>query len=95
MTSSGVSACPADELTRIAAEIGSDVPFALLGGTAVGTGRGEHLVPVPVTGRFHWVFALADGGLSTAAVYAECDRIREATGEQAGPPRPTRSFWRR
>ncbi|GII52892.1 4-diphosphocytidyl-2-C-methyl-D-erythritol kinase [Planotetraspora thailandica] len=70
------------ELMEIGAGIGSDVPFALFGGTAVGTGRGERLTAVPASGTFHWVFALADGGLSTPAVYAECDRLR-ATGEAA------------
>ncbi len=73
-----------EDLMDIAADLGSDVPFALLGCTAVGTGRGERLVPVEVTGRFHWVFALAEGGLSTAKVYSECDRMREANGEQVG-----------
>ncbi|RCG31254.1 4-(cytidine 5'-diphospho)-2-C-methyl-D-erythritol kinase [Sphaerisporangium album] len=77
---------PREELMEIAAELGSDVPFALFGGTAVGTGRGEKLTRVPVAGRFHWVFALAEGGLSTAEVYGECDRLREATGEQVGWP---------
>ncbi|MDH2428718.1 4-(cytidine 5'-diphospho)-2-C-methyl-D-erythritol kinase [Sphaerisporangium sp. TRM90804] len=77
---------PREELMEIAAGIGSDVPFALLGGTAVGTGRGENLTPVPAAGRYHWVFALAEGGLSTPKVYAECDRIREATGEPAAWP---------
>ncbi|MCG5216909.1 4-(cytidine 5'-diphospho)-2-C-methyl-D-erythritol kinase [Streptosporangium sp. KLBMP 9127] len=72
------------ELMEIGAELGSDVPFALLGGTAVGTGRGERLTPVEVSGRFHWVFALADGGLSTPAVYAECDRLRAA--QRPGTP---------
>lgn len=67
---------PRDELDRLAAELGSDVPFALHGGTAIGTGRGERLTPVLSSGSFHWVFALADGGLSTPAVYAECDRLR-------------------
>ncbi|MCW2880899.1 MAG: 4-diphosphocytidyl-2-C-methyl-D-erythritolkinase [Sphaerisporangium sp.] len=76
------------ELMEIGADLGSDVPFALLGGTAVGTGRGEKLAPVAAAGRFHWVFALAEGGLSTAKVYAECDRLREAIGEQAGWPQP-------
>ncbi len=71
------------ELMEIGGTLGSDVPFALLGGTAVGTGRGEHLTPVDTSGTFHWVFALADGGLSTPQVYGECDRIREATGEAA------------
>jgi 4-diphosphocytidyl-2-C-methyl-D-erythritol kinase len=62
-------------LAGLAARLGSDVPFPLAGGTALGTGRGEQLVPVPGGGEYHWVFALADGGLSTAAVYAEFDRL--------------------
>ncbi|MGC5016674.1 4-(cytidine 5'-diphospho)-2-C-methyl-D-erythritol kinase [Streptosporangium sp. DT93] len=78
---------PLEDLMEIAADIGSDVPFALLGGTAVGTGRGERLTPLEVSGTFHWVFALAEGGLSTATVYAECDRLRRATGEQTPWPR--------
>ena len=60
----------------LAADLGSDVPFALHGGTAIGTGRGENLTPVLSRGSFHWVFALANAGLSTPAVYAECDRLR-------------------
>ena len=67
---------PRDELMALAAELGSDVPFALHGGTAIGTGRGENLTSVLSRGEFHWVFALADGGLSTPAVYGECDRLR-------------------
>ncbi|GAB3207482.1 4-diphosphocytidyl-2-C-methyl-D-erythritol kinase [Marinactinospora thermotolerans DSM 45154] len=67
---------PREELLRLAAELGSDVPFPLVGGTAVGTGRGERLAPVPCRGRFHWVFALAEAGLSTASVFAEYDRLR-------------------
>lgn len=76
------------ELRELGAELGSDVPFALLGGTAVGYGRGERLTPVPTLGDFHWVFAVAEGGLSTPAVYAECDRLRAATGVPAAPPVP-------
>ncbi len=67
---------PRAELAVLAAELGSDVPFALHGGTAIGTGRGEQLTPVLGRGEFHWVFALADEGLSTPAVYRECDRLR-------------------
>jgi len=63
-------------LAALAAALGSDVPFALHGGTALGTGRGELLSAVLGRGQYHWVFALADGGLSTAAVYAELDRQR-------------------
>jgi 4-diphosphocytidyl-2-C-methyl-D-erythritol kinase len=69
-----------ETLLGLAARLGSDVPFALLGGTAVGFGRGERLAPVEVTGEFHWVFGFAEGGLSTAEVYAECDRLRAGGG---------------
>jgi 4-diphosphocytidyl-2-C-methyl-D-erythritol kinase len=76
-----------DVLMELGAELGSDVPFAVLGGTAVGVGRGERLTPALTRGTFHWVFATADGGLSTPAVYAECDRLRAELGEIAAPPR--------
>ncbi|MFS0692264.1 4-(cytidine 5'-diphospho)-2-C-methyl-D-erythritol kinase [Streptomyces nitrosporeus] len=68
-----------DELLAICAELGSDVPFSLLGGAALGVGRGELLTPVEVGGTFHWVFAVADGGLSTPAVYGEFDRLTAGT----------------
>ena len=68
---------PKHELHQLAAVLGSDVPFSLHGGTAIGSGRGERLTPVLAKGSFHWVFALASVGLSTAAVYQECDRLRE------------------
>ncbi len=71
---------PREDLANLAAELGSDVPFALFGGTAIGSGRGETLTPVLSRGTFHWVFALAEGGLSTPAVYAECDRLRGGRG---------------
>ncbi|WP_018566892.1 4-(cytidine 5'-diphospho)-2-C-methyl-D-erythritol kinase [Streptomyces sp. PsTaAH-124] len=66
-----------DELLDICAELGSDVPFSLVGGAALGTGRGERLTALEVGGTFHWVFAVADGGLSTPAVYGEFDRLNE------------------
>jgi 4-diphosphocytidyl-2-C-methyl-D-erythritol kinase len=66
-----------DELHELAAQLGADVPFALMGGTAVGTGRGDRLSPALAQGTFHWVLALADDGLSTPQVYAELDRHRE------------------
>jgi 4-diphosphocytidyl-2-C-methyl-D-erythritol kinase len=64
------------ELGELASGIGSDVAFGLLGGTAIGIGRGEQVTPVLTTGTFHWVLAFANGGLSTADVYAKCDRMR-------------------
>ncbi len=66
----------AADLSELAAGLGSDVSFSLAGGTAIGIGRGEQLSPALVSGRYHWVLAFADTGLSTAAVYAECDRLR-------------------
>jgi 4-diphosphocytidyl-2-C-methyl-D-erythritol kinase len=72
-----------DELAHVAAALGSDVPFMLHGGTALGTGRGEQIVPVLTRHTFHWVLAFARGGLATPKVYGELDRLRD-TGD---PPR--------
>jgi 4-diphosphocytidyl-2-C-methyl-D-erythritol kinase len=66
-----------DELLAICAELGSDVPFSLIGGAALGTGRGEKLTELDVEGTFHWVFAMAPRGLSTPAVFREFDRLAE------------------
>ena len=66
-----------DRLAELGARLGSDVPFALHGGTALGTGRGERLTPVLGAGSYAWVLAMADAGLSTPAVYAELDRQRD------------------
>ncbi|PYC82700.1 4-(cytidine 5'-diphospho)-2-C-methyl-D-erythritol kinase [Streptomyces tateyamensis] len=77
-------ATPQPVLLELAAELGSDVPFALLGGVALGRGRGELLEALPVSGTFHWVFAVAEGGLSTPAVFRECDRLREQAGTGSG-----------
>jgi 4-diphosphocytidyl-2-C-methyl-D-erythritol kinase len=68
-----------DELLDICAELGSDVPFSLVGGAALGIGRGEQLTPLEVGGTFHWVFAMAGRGLSTPAVFREFDRLGEGT----------------
>ena len=66
-----------DEMQRIGSELGSDVPFGIAGGTAIGRGRGDQLNPVLAQGSYQWVLALANSGLSTPSVYAECDRLRE------------------
>ena len=73
------------QLLEVAAQVGSDVAFALLGGTAVGRGRGERLTPAlaPAT-PYHWVLAFADGQLSTPAVYAALDRLRAAEADGSG-----------
>lgn len=63
------------ELEIIAAELGSDVPFLIHGGIAMGGGRGELISPVLARGSYHWVFAIAAEGLSTRSVYAEFDRL--------------------
>ncbi len=81
-------ALPRTELERIAAELGSDVPFLLSGGTSMGSGRGEVLAPVLARGSFHWVFALSETGLSTPAVYAECDRLRGDAAVEDPAPSP-------
>jgi 4-diphosphocytidyl-2-C-methyl-D-erythritol kinase len=69
-----------DGLSALGARLGSDVPFALHGGTALGTGRGERLTPVLAQGSTSWVLALAAGGLSTPDVYRELDRRRASGG---------------
>jgi 4-diphosphocytidyl-2-C-methyl-D-erythritol kinase len=74
---------PRRDLRMLAAKLGSDVPFALHGGTALGTGRGEELATVLSRNIFHWVLAFADGELLTPAVFAELDRLRAA----GDPPR--------
>lgn len=74
---------PRRDLHALAAQLGSDVPFALHGGTALGTGRGEELTTVLARNTFHWVLAFGTGGLSTAKVFAEIDDLRAA----GNPPR--------
>ena len=66
-----------DEMEVVAAELGSDVPFGISGGIAIGRGRGDQLTPALSRGNYHWVLALSGQGLSTPAVYQECDRLRE------------------
>jgi len=67
---------PRDQLDAMAATLGSDVPFMLHGGCALGVGRGDVLSPVMIRGSFHWVFATFDEGLSTAQIYEKTDELR-------------------
>jgi len=66
------------DLAEVASALGSDVPFSLMGGTAVGRGRGEQLTPALAAGSYHWALAFGRSGLSTAQVYATFDRLRAA-----------------
>jgi 4-diphosphocytidyl-2-C-methyl-D-erythritol kinase len=87
----GTRASRAD-LTELAAELGSDVPFSLVGGVALGAGRGEQVSPVLARTPSHWVLGIAGEGLSTPAVYAELDRMRAAgrvpDGAELAPTEP-------
>jgi len=65
-----------EEMVEIAAQLGSDVPFMLSGGTAIGRGHGDQLTAALSRGTYYWVLALSTVGLSTPAVYGECDRLR-------------------
>lgn len=80
------------ELLDICAELGSDVPFSLVGGAALGTGRGEKLRTLEVGGTFHWVFAMASRGLSTPAVFREFDRLAETGGLDIPEPVASREL---
>jgi 4-diphosphocytidyl-2-C-methyl-D-erythritol kinase len=74
------------ELAEIGARVGSDVPFSLAGGTAVGLGRGERLTTALVSGSYQWVLAFGTTGLSTPDVYAACDRLRASRRTKDGQP---------
>lgn len=76
----------AQRLHDLAARLGADVPFALHGGTAVGTGRGDRLNPALARGRFDWVLVTSDEGLSTPEIYARLDAHRAESGALADDP---------
>jgi 4-diphosphocytidyl-2-C-methyl-D-erythritol kinase len=73
-------------LHDLAARLGADVPFALHGGTAVGTGRGDQLNPALARGRFDWILVPSEQGLSTPVVYERLDLLREEQGALADDP---------
>jgi 4-diphosphocytidyl-2-C-methyl-D-erythritol kinase len=76
---------PREEMLELASELGADVPFALTGGTAIGTGRGDQLSPALAKGSFQWVLVLADFGLLTPEVYRELDRHRDRHSQDIFP----------
>ncbi len=78
---------PGAELIAVAAGIGSDTVFPLVGGTALGTGRGELLTPLVCATRLHWVLTPAGFGISAGDAYRTLDELRAAG--TAPPPAPT------
>jgi len=64
------------QLQALGARLGADVPFSVMGGTAIGTGRGDALNPALARGRFHWVIVPNADGMSTPRTYAELDEAR-------------------
>ncbi len=74
-----------DHLMSLARHLGADVPFPLLGGSALGTDRGDELSPLMTRGTYHWVLALQDRGLPTPSVFRRLDELR---GPGAGPEVP-------
>jgi 4-diphosphocytidyl-2-C-methyl-D-erythritol kinase len=75
------------ELLPLAARLGADVPFSLMGGTAIGLGRGDELSPALARGRFDWVLVVNEEGLSTPAVYRALDELRERSSGDLPPAR--------
>ena len=65
-----------EELSVIGAELGSDVPFCLYGGMAIGTGRGQIIEPLePLPIETHWLLCASGKGLSTPTVFHAFDEI--------------------
>jgi 4-diphosphocytidyl-2-C-methyl-D-erythritol kinase len=74
------------DLLDLAAELGSDVPFALVGGTAIGVGHGERVAPVDDPGSWWWVLVPSSAGMSTPAVYRRHDELRPDAPVVPEPP---------
>jgi 4-diphosphocytidyl-2-C-methyl-D-erythritol kinase len=78
---------PTPELVLIAAQLGSDVPFFLLGGTAVALGRGTELYPIPDVPSYHAVVVSTAIHVSTAEAYGALSRDVTAS-LTSGPDSP-------
>jgi len=70
-----------EELMTAASNFGADIPFSILGGTAVGVGRGDQLSPLDGVRKLHWVLVPMNAGLSTPKVYAKLDEMRVSQGQ--------------
>ncbi|HZS26152.1 MAG TPA: 4-(cytidine 5'-diphospho)-2-C-methyl-D-erythritol kinase [Candidatus Angelobacter sp.] len=77
---------PPEERLRIASEVGSDLPLFLVGGTVLGTGRGEQVFPLDDLPSWHCVVATPEVGVSTPAAFADWDE-KNGTAESGGVPR--------
>jgi 4-diphosphocytidyl-2-C-methyl-D-erythritol kinase len=74
-----------DDLLSLAAGLGSDVPFALVGGSALGEGHGELVTRVEDRGAWWWVIVPSGIGMSTPAVYRRYDDLRPDAPLVPGP----------
>jgi 4-diphosphocytidyl-2-C-methyl-D-erythritol kinase len=79
-----------DRLQALAARLGADVPFCVVGGTALATGTGTVTTQVLAGGRFHWVVGIDEAPLSTAEVYAARDEL--GPSDDVGPDRVLRAL---
>lgn len=75
-----------EELAHLGSELGADVPFALMGGAAVGLGIGDELTAALAPTPLHWVLVSAEFGLSTPVVYGRLDTLRAAGQIMAEEP---------
>jgi 4-diphosphocytidyl-2-C-methyl-D-erythritol kinase len=75
-----------DDLLELAAGLGSDVPFALVGGSALGEGHGEVVTRIDDHGSWWWVVVPSAVGMSTPEVYRHYDEVRPDAPEVPGPP---------
>ena len=64
------------ELAKVGERVGSDVPYCVLGGTALAEGRGEVLTPLPPLPRCWVVVCKPDFPVSTPELFAQADRVK-------------------
>src|SRR6202158_3786724 len=79
---------PAAARLRIAADVGSDLPLFLIGGTVLGVGRGEEVYPLADLPSVAMVVVMPEVGVSTAQAFADWDAL-----VQGGNTAELRSAW--